>query len=100
MTIWMAVLALAAGTYLLRVSGLLLADRLQLSPDVRRLFNYAAVALLMALVVTAAIFDGNRLAGWERPAGVAAGGIAAWYRLPFVIVVVLAAGVTAVLRAF
>lgn len=96
---WHAVLVLAAGTYLLRLSGLLLADRLQLSPEVRRYFNYAAIALLMALVVTAAIFDGNRLAGWERPAGVAAGGFAAWHRLPFVVVVVLAAAVTAILRA-
>ena len=94
-----AVVVLAVGTYLTRVSGLLLADHLQFSTDMRRVFNFSAVALLTALAVTAAIFDGNSFAGWERPAGVIAGGVAAWYRLPFVVVVLIAAAVTAVLRA-
>lgn len=97
--IWYAVLVLAAGTYLLRVSGLLLADRLELPAEVRRYLDFAAIALLMALVVTASLTNGNSFAGWERPAGVATGGVAAWYRLPFVLVVVLAASTTALLRA-
>lgn len=95
---WAPVLVLAGGTYLFRLSGLLLADRLKLPASTRRYFDLAAVALLMALAITAAVADGRSFAGWERPAGVVAGAIAAWYRLPFVVVVIIAAGVTALLR--
>ena len=89
---WLALFVLAGGTYLLRVSGLLLADRLRIPDAIRRYFDLAATVLLTALAVTAA-FD-----GWERPAGVLVGGIAAWRGVPFVLVVLLAAGVTAFLR--
>jgi branched chain amino acid efflux pump len=97
---WTALLVLALGTYLLRVSGLLLADRLKLPENVQRYFDLAATTLLFALVATATITSGTVFAGWARPAGVAAGGIAAWRRLPFVVVVLLAATVTSMLRAF
>ena len=52
----------------------------------------------MALVATAALTDGTGFAGWARPAGVAVGALAAWRKVPFVLVVVLAAGTTAGLR--
>ena len=95
---WAPVLVLAGGTYLFRLAGLLLADRLNLPASTRRYCDLAAVALLMALAVTAAVADGHTFAGWERPTGVVAGVIAAWYRLPFVVVVIIAAGVTALVR--
>jgi branched-subunit amino acid transport protein len=58
-----------------------------------------APALLSALVVTQALADGDRLAVGPDTAGVVAGGLVAW-RLGSVIgCVVVAAGVTAGLRA-
>jgi branched-subunit amino acid transport protein len=96
---WVALLALAVGTYLTRVSGILLRDRLRLPDRVARLVDLGATALLVALVATAALLDGDAFAGWARPAGVAVGALAAWRRAPFVLVVVLAAATTAGLRA-
>ena len=96
---WTAVLALAAGTYLLRLSGLLLRDRMRLPERVERYVDLGATALLVALVATAALTADGGLAGWARPAGVAVGALAAWRRAPFVLVVVLAATTTAGLRA-
>jgi branched-subunit amino acid transport protein len=96
---WTAVLTLAGGTYLLRLSGLALRGRLRLPDPVARYVDLGATALLVALVVTAAVLDGGALAGWARPAGVAVGALAAWRRAPFVAVVLLAAGTAAGLRA-
>lgn len=96
---WPAVLVLAAGTYLTRLAGLVLRDRLRLPARVERYVDLGATALLVALVTTAALLDGSGFAGWARPAGVAVGALAAWRRAPFVLVVLLAAGTTAGLRA-
>ena len=96
---WPAVLVLAAGTYLLRLSGLILRGRVRLGARVERHVDLGATALLVALVATATLVDGDSFAGWARPAGVLVGGLAAWRRAPFVLVVVLAAGTAAALRA-
>jgi branched-subunit amino acid transport protein len=96
---WPALLTLAAGTYLMRLAGLVLRGRLRLPARVERYVDLGATALLVALVTTAALLDGSAFAGWARPAGVAVGALAAWRRAPFVLVVVLAAGTTAGLRA-
>lgn len=96
---WPAVLALAAGTYLTRLAGLLLRGRAEMPPRVERLLDLAATALLVALLATATLTEGRGFGGWARAAGVLVAGIAAWRRAPFIVVVVLAAAVTAVLRA-
>ncbi|WP_229073834.1 AzlD domain-containing protein [Actinoplanes sp. DH11] len=93
-----AILALAAGTYATRLSGVLLRDRLELSDQLQRLLPMAAAALLTALAATAALMAGSDFAGVARPAGVLVGGLLAWRKAPFVVVVVAAAGVTALLR--
>jgi branched-subunit amino acid transport protein len=95
---WPAVLALAAGTYLLRIAGIVLRGRLRVPQRVERYLDLGATALLVALVATAALTDGTGFAGWARPAGVAVGALAAWRKVPFVLVVVLAAATTAGLR--
>ncbi len=56
------------------------------------------MALLAALIATATLFSAEEFGGWARATGVAVGALAALRRWPFVLVVVLAAGVTAVLR--
>ena len=96
---WPAQLTLAGGTDLLRLAGLALRGRLRLPDRVDRYVDLGATALLVALVATAALLDGGGFAGWARPAGVAVGALAAWRRAPFVVVVLLAAGTAAGLRA-
>ncbi len=58
-----------------------------------------APALLAALVATQALADGERLAIGADTAGVAAGGLVAWRTGSIVACVIVAAGVTAGLRA-
>jgi len=89
---------LALGTYGLRLAGVALVDRLRLSEPVARLLPLSAVALLAALAATAALTEGGGFAGVARPVGVLAGVIAAWRRLPFVAVVLIAAATAALLR--
>ncbi|MBG0568131.1 AzlD domain-containing protein [Actinoplanes aureus] len=93
-----AILALAAGTYAMRLSGVVLRDRLELSDALQRLLPMAAAALLAALAGTAALMAGSEFAGVARPAGVLVGGLLAWRRAPFVVVVIAAAAVAALLR--
>ena len=95
---WLGIAALAAGTYALRLAGPLLRSRLRLPAAVQTYLAHSAVALLAALIATAALFAGSEFAGWARPAGVVAGAVAAWRKLPFVVVVIVAAGTTALLR--
>jgi branched-subunit amino acid transport protein len=93
-----AVLVLAVGTFSLRIAGPLLRTRFELPDRLERLMAVAAVVLLAALVATAALTDGHGAAGIARPAGVLVGGILALRKVPFVLVVVAAAGTAAGLR--
>jgi branched-subunit amino acid transport protein len=95
---WVAIAVLAAGTYAMRLAGPLLRSRMTVPEAVQRYLSLAAVALLAALVATAALLDGAEFAGYARPAGVLVGAVLAWRKLPFVVVVVTAAVTTALLR--
>ncbi|MFE9604682.1 AzlD domain-containing protein [Streptomyces hokutonensis] len=92
------ILALAVGTYAFRLVGPVLHGRVELSARVQELLSAGAVVLLVALLATGALTEGGEFAGWARPAGVLVGGVLAWRRAPFVVVVLGAAGVTAALR--
>jgi branched-subunit amino acid transport protein len=102
-----AIIVLAAGTYAFRLAGPFLRARLarahggeaELSPRLTELLSTAATVLLVALIATAALTDGGSFAGVALPAGVVTGGVLAWRRAPFVVVVVAAAVVAAGLRA-
>ncbi|AGZ40156.1 AzlD domain-containing protein [Actinoplanes friuliensis] len=93
-----AILTLAVGTYTMRLSGVMLRDRLELSDSLQRLLPMAAASLLAALATTAALMEGAGFAGIARPAGVAVGALLAWRKAPFVVVVLAAAGTAALLR--
>ncbi len=92
------IVLLGVGTYGFRLGGVLLRDRLRLPEPVMKGLPLAATALLAALVATAALTQDGGFAGWARPAGVAAGLVAALCRLPFIAVVCIAAATTALLR--
>jgi branched-subunit amino acid transport protein len=93
------ILALAVGTYAFRLVGPVLHGRVELPGRVRELLGAGAVVLLVALLATGSLTEGGGFAGWARPAGVLVGAVLAWRRAPFVVVVLGAAGATAVLRA-
>lgn len=92
------ILVLAVGTFSLRLSGPVMRSRFELPERAQQVLAAAAVVLLAALVATAALTDGSGHAGIARPAGVLVGGVLAWRRAPFVLVVVAAAATAAGLR--
>lgn len=94
------ILALAVGTYAFRLVGPALHGRIELPPRIQELLSAGAIVLLTALLATGALTEGGDFAGWARPIGVLVGGVLAWRRAPFVVVVLGAAGTAAVLRAF
>ncbi|MDT7782476.1 MAG: hypothetical protein QOF58_895 [Pseudonocardiales bacterium] len=93
-----AVLILAAGTFAIRLAGPLLRDRFTLPDKVRDLLSASATVLLLALVAVSALTNGKQFGGWALAIGVVVGGLAAWRKLPFIAVIVLAAATTAILR--
>ncbi|MGW1952263.1 AzlD domain-containing protein [Streptomyces sp. NPDC001920] len=93
------ILALAVGTYAFRLVGPVLHGRVELKPRVQELLAAGATVLLVALLATGALTEDGGFAGWARPAGVLVAGVLAWRRAPFAVVVLGAAGATAVLRA-
>jgi len=95
---WTAVLVLAAGTYGFRVVGPLLRHRISVPARVQQLLTDAATVLLVGLVATSALTEGHDFAGWARPAGVLVALALVLCRASLPVVVVAAAGTTALLR--
>lgn len=96
--ILLAGIALGVGTFGFRFAGASLNSRLTVSARTQHLLAAGSVILLIALVATSTLVDGHSFAGWARPAGVAVGGLLAWRKAPFVVVVLAAASVAAGLR--
>lgn len=92
------VLVLAAGTYAFRLAGPVLHGRIELPARMQELLTVGATVLLVALLATGALTEGGGPAGWARPLGVLAGGVLAWRKAPFAVVVIGAAATTALLR--
>lgn len=99
MRLWVLVGATIAGCYLLKLAGYVIPARWLAAPAARRIVELLPVALLAALVVVEAVADGRRLQfDGPRLAGFAAAAIAVWRRAPFLVVIVTAAIVAALLR--
>jgi branched-subunit amino acid transport protein len=95
---WTTVLAVGAGTVVLKAVGPVgVADR-QLPRRVADLLTMVAPAILAALVVTEAFAHGRALALDARLAGVAAGAVAALLRAPLWAVVIAGGVATAAAR--
>lgn len=93
-----ATLVLGLGTFAFRFAGVTLRSRLTVSARTQQAMAAASVILLVALVATSTLLQGGHWAGFARPAGVLVGGLLAWRKAPFVVVVLVAAAVTAGLR--
>lgn len=92
------VLVLAAGTYAMRLVGPVLRGRVRFSAGTERALAIAATTLLAGFVGISALTESGEFAGIARPAGVAVGGVLALCRVPFVVVVLVAAMFAAGLR--
>ncbi|GAB3223151.1 hypothetical protein GCM10027447_10580 [Glycomyces halotolerans] len=98
MTMMAAIIALAVGTYLIRLSGPLLRERITVTESAEKVVKAGATVVLLALTVTSTLLVEGAWAGWALPAGVVVGGALAWRKAPLAVVVVAAAATTALLR--
>ena len=95
---WIVVVAIGAATILIKGAGPLLLGGRPLPARVMRLLRLLAPAVLAALVATQVFVSGTRLVLDERALGLAVAFVALLVRAPTLVVVVLAAAVTAIAR--
>jgi branched-subunit amino acid transport protein len=97
--LWLAVVVAAVGCYLLKLAGVSLPESVLNHPKVQRVAQFLPIAMLSALVAVE-LFDGGRRYAfdWRVLAGVAAGVIALLLQRGFLVVFLVAIGVTALLR--
>lgn len=99
MTIFILGIAiLSAGTYLMRLGGAKLGNRLALSERSQALLSDAATVLLFSVALATTFYEGDHFAGMARVLGVAFAVFLAWRKMPLIVVIVAAAVVTALLR--
>ena len=96
---WTLVFALAAGAYLFKVLGLVVIGDRPLPQVLERCLGLIPAALITALVFKDTFSIGQHLQIDARAAGVGAAVVAAWRKAPLILVIVIGAGVTAVVRA-
>jgi branched-subunit amino acid transport protein len=95
---WTLVLVLFAGAYAFKVTGLVILGGRTLPAVVDRCLALIPAAVVTALVVKDTFSNGQALVLDARAAGIAVAAVAAWRRAPLIVVIVLGAAVTAVVR--
>ncbi len=96
---WVAMLVLGAGVYGQRLVGMAALDTARLPSRWQAVVERVPLAIIAAVVALQTATSGGSLELDARVVGVAAAGVCAWRRLPLVVIVVVAAGATAALRA-
>ena len=100
--IWLAVIGCGVGCYLLKLAGMSVPERALSHPVVRRTADLLPVVLLAALIAVQVFVskgpDGPELSIDARLAGLAAAFVALLLRLPFLVVVFVAALTAALIR--
>jgi len=95
---WTFVLLLSATAYAFKVLGLVLVGDRTLPPVFERCLALIPAALIAAIVMLNTFADGQHLQVDARAAGVGAAVVAAWRKAPLIVVIVVGAAVTAVVR--
>lgn len=98
MTLWIAVLVSSALVYSWKIFGYLVPERFVSNPKIRDLASLLTVSLLAALVGIQTFGTSQGLAFDARLPAVVLAGVLFWFRVPFILVVVLAAALAALLR--
>jgi hypothetical protein len=96
--IWTAVLVTAVGCYLLKLAGLSVPAAVLEHPVVERVADLLPVALLAALVAVQVFAGGAALVLDARAVGLGVAVVALLLRAPFIVVVLVAAVVAALVR--
>jgi uncharacterized membrane protein len=89
---------LSAGTYLMRLGGAKLGNRLALSERSQALLSDAATVLLFSVALATTFYESEHFAGMARVLGVGFAVFLAWRKMPLIVVIIAAALVTALLR--
>ena len=96
---WWFIVTLAAGCYAFKVVGLIVVGDRTMPPLVARCLALIPAAMISALVALNTFSTGHDLVIDARAVGVGAATVAAWRKAPLIVVIVLGAAVTAVVRA-
>ncbi len=95
---WTLIILLAVGAYLFKVTGLIILGGRSLPPVFERCLGLIPAAIITALVMKDTFTVGQHLTLDARALGIAVAVIAAWKRAPLIVVIVLGAVVTALVR--
>lgn len=95
---WLVVLIVGAGTVVCKAAGPVLLGGRTLPPQLAGIVDMLAPALLAALVVTQAVGGDRNVVFDERLFGIAAAIVAIRLRAPLLVIIAVAAGVTAFVR--
>lgn len=97
--VWLVVLLVGAATVVAKGAGPILLAGRELPRPLSAVLFLLAPALLAALVVTQAVGGDREIVLDERLVGFGAGALALLFRAPLIVVVIVAAAVTAATRA-
>ena len=97
--LWATVVVGSLGCYLLKLAGLSVPAAWVEQPWVARVVDFVPAALLAALVAVQALAAGNDLVLDGRLVGLAMAAVALALRAPFIVVLVLAGAVGALVHA-
>ena len=97
--LWIALIVASIGSYLLKLAGMSLPESVLNHPKVQRVAGLLPAAMLAALVAVQ-LFDGggHYAVDWRTLTGVLAGVVALLLNRGFLVVFLVAIGVTAMLR--
>ena len=95
---WSLVIVLAIGAYAFKVTGLVVLGGRTLPAVIERCLALIPAAVVTALIVKDTFTTGQDLVLDARAAGIAVAVLAASKRAPLIVVIVLGAAVTALLR--
>ena len=98
MSLWSAVLISSALVYSWKLFGYLVPERFVSNPRIKDLAALLTVALLAALVGIQTFVSSDGLSIDARVPAIVAAGVLFYLRVPFVVVVVVAAAVAALIR--
>lgn len=98
-TVWIVVIVAGVGTLALKAAGPVILGGRPLPGRLSGVVTLVGPALLAALVAIGTFAEGQRLVVDARVLGVAAAAVAIRFRAPVLVVVILAAAVTAGARA-
>jgi hypothetical protein len=96
---WTLIGILAVVNFAIKATGPILVGRRSLPGGLQRFIDASVAGLVAALIVTGTFAAGQELVLDERAGGLVAATLAVLARLPMLLVLVAAAGATALLRA-